>query len=88
VSGRVAGITGDKIAGGTRVGLLMLACLPALAQTGAWPASTYTYDGSTWTPGGSTTAWQANGGASFGSSSLTFGSGGSAMGTTTVSHQR
>jgi hypothetical protein len=35
VSGRMAKITGDNIAGGTRAGLLLLACLPALGQTSA-----------------------------------------------------
>lgn len=44
----------------------------------------YTYD-STWIPGGSTTPWQSNGGATFGSSSITFGSGGSIIYKSTVS---
>src|SRR5579863_10621605 len=38
----------------------------------------YSYD-DTWTPGGSTPSWPANAGASFGSSSITFGSGGSVL---------
>jgi len=45
----------------------------------------YTYDGATWSPGGSTSSWQANGGASFGSSSITFGTGGSIISKTSVS---
>jgi hypothetical protein len=45
-------IAGDNL---VRLALLVFGCLPAFGLTGAWPAPTYTYDGSTWTPGGSTT---------------------------------
>jgi hypothetical protein len=58
-----------------RVSLLMVMGAGGLLAGGLYPAAGYIYD-STWTPGSSAASWQANGGASFGSSSVTFGSGG------------
>jgi hypothetical protein len=74
--------------GGPTLALLLLAVgassLVEGAYTGAYPSPYFAYD-YTWTPGASTTPWKANGGASFGSSSVTFGSGGSIIYTATVS---
>jgi hypothetical protein len=76
----------QKVSGSApRAALLLVLGAGGLMAGGLYPSPNYVYDGAAWAPGGSTTNWQANGGASFGSSAITFGSGGSVMSTKAVS---
>jgi hypothetical protein len=67
-----------------RLVLVLVVGAAGLLASGYYPSQNFVYDYA-WTPGGSTAPWHANGGAAFGSSSITFSSGGSIIYTATVS---